>query len=61
MPREQRGSRRANHGSPEQEDAEVLLGLRWRRKADREGTFAHSPPLPSTYQGCCMPTSRVPP
>lgn len=51
MPREQRGSRRANHGSPEQENAEVLLGLRWRREADREGTFAPFPTTPYYLTG----------
>lgn len=54
-PGEQRGRRRANQGSPEQEDAQVLLGLRWRRKAQREGTFAPTHPPPQYLTGFCMP------
>lgn len=58
--REQRGRQRANHGFPEQEDAEVLLGLRWRRKADREGTFAPSPPLVPNRDSARLPLGSLP-
>lgn len=38
----------------------MLLGSRWRRKADREGTFAPFPPLVPNRDSVCLPLVSLP-
>lgn len=38
----------------------MLLGSRWRRKADREGTFAPFPPPVPNRDSVCLPLVSLP-